>query len=429
MAQTTFAERTSPLTQRERTAHYGGGYWVIAGTRGDLAYSTDSVNWTKITPFTTDVIIGCCYGNGKWVVAGSTGELWVSDKPTSGWTLATNLGRATEHVAFGNSRFVAVGEAGKIAYSDNGTAWTSVSVEFTENLNAVCYGGGLFVAVGNGGLIASSPDGITWTDRTTASITGPLRCVTYRGGTFVLGGQSGVTAYSKDAVTWTLGSNNTTSTVNYIRAIVYASGKYIAVMYVSTGGGEVWESADGATWAVNNTTAGRLWCAATNGISVVMSGDNGKIYALETQSGSSGGSSHYTLIDGTLYVISSGRTLVNGTGYSIDKGKTLVGGTAYEVGFGVPVTIKLTGKNVGNVEYNGVQYTAPSEFEADIGDEIFVKTIAVPRGSTIYLNGNVVATGSGGAEYTYTVACGVIIDFQQSGSSYNVSLNVYITEE
>ena len=44
--------------------------------------------------------------------------------------------------------------------------------------------------------------------------------------------------------------------------------------------------------------------------------------------------SHRTLVNGTLYDVTSGKCLIGGTGYSIKKGKTLVGGTGYDIAFG-----------------------------------------------------------------------------------------------
>lgn len=138
---------------------------------------------------------------------------------------------------------------------------------------------------------------------------------------------------------------------------------------------------------------------------------------------------HRTIMDGTVYEIKGGKTLIDGTAYSIDKGKTLIDGTAYEVGFAEMVTITLTGTTYAYVEYNGTQYKAPATFEVAVGDQIYLQTNPAPRGGYIYLNGTQVATGSGSAQYSYTVTCDATIETKQNNSGANTSCSMYITEQ
>ena len=278
---TEWVSRTSPLTQRQRACVYGGGYYIVCGTSGDFAYSEDGVNFTKLEKFTSDVITGICYGKGTFVAIDSGGKLWVSTNPTDWVDTGNTFNTIIEAIAYANNRFVAVCDGGIVLLSDNGTEWQTVDTGTGKNLYGVCAGNGMFVAVGQGGTILTSVDGNTWTDRTNASVTGDLRCVGYGNGLFVAGGQGGVIESSSDTVTWTVGSSNTTLTINYIRAIVYAYGKFYAVMYASNGSGEIWVSSDSITWSVQYSASGRLWCAFASDDIVIVSGDNGAIYALD----------------------------------------------------------------------------------------------------------------------------------------------------
>lgn len=135
---------------------------------------------------------------------------------------------------------------------------------------------------------------------------------------------------------------------------------------------------------------------------------------------------HKTLIGGTAYEIDGGKTLIGGTAYKIDKGKTLVGGTAYEVGFAPSVAMIYVvghgGEDCGDGEYgqyansyityNGVMYTSPTTFEANVGDviECFADSEDM---FDIYVNG--VKVSGSGTTYTYTVTSNAKIELYSDG--------------
>lgn len=278
---TTWVKQTSTTNQRERACLYGGGYYIICGTSGEMTYSTDGSTWTEITPFTTDVITGICYGKGIFLAVDSGGKLWKATSPMDAWRdSGITLDVIIESICYANNRFIAACDGGFVVLSDDGENWKTVQTCTTNNLYGICAGDGMFIAVGATGTIITSIDGNTWNDRTNPAVTGDLRCVGYGNGMFVAGGAGGVIESSPDAVTWTVGTSNTTLTINYIRAIVYAYGKFYAVMYTSNGTGEIWVSEDAITWTVQYSTAGRLWCAASNDKMVFTSGDSGAIYTL-----------------------------------------------------------------------------------------------------------------------------------------------------
>ena len=405
ISQTTYSERTSPLTQRERAVHYGGGYFVVAGTGGDFAYSADSVTWTKVTKFTNDVITSVCYGNGKWVAIDSGFKVWVTTNLDSGWSEANLSGIDLGAVCYASSRFWACGENGYMGYSEDGVNWVQVPTGVTYKFYDICYGDGLILAGGAGGAIITSPDGLTWTDRTNSAYTADWRGVGYGNGVYIAGGTGGLIIYSDDkGVTWKQASSNTTATVNYIRAFTAMKGKLYTVCYISTGKGEVWESVDGANWTVKYTASGRLWCIDNNGSTSIMSGDNGKIYAIEID----------TSPDGAVFEIFGGADLINGTVYKKDYGKTLIGGTVYEVGFApaeATVTITMLSGAYYTpqihlwLEINGTKYqeiSLPTEITVPIGTVIQCCFQSAYSNNKIYLNDTVIAEGMETYDYTVT---------------------------
>ena len=180
-------------------------------------------------------------------------------------------------------------------------------------------------------------------------------------------------------------------------------GKIYAVLYISTGAGEVWESVDGANWTVKYTASGRLWCIDNNGSTAIMSGDNGKIYAIETD----------TSPDGAVFEVYGGADLINGTVYAKNYGKTLVGGTVYEVGFApaeATVTMQLSGAYYTPqihlwLEINGTKYqeiSPPTEITVPIGTVIKCCYNAASTTNKIYLNDTVIAEGVESYDYTVT---------------------------
>ena len=279
---TEWATATSTLSTRQRACCYGNGYYIVCGTSGELVYSQDAVNWTEIAPFTSDVITGMTYGKGRFVAIDSGGAMWYADETPANWDKADAVFSVIlESVTYANNRFVMTGAAGFVAFSDDGITWQEGSTGQSNDLYGIVYGAGKYVAVGYNGTVVTSFDGAAWTLRNDAAITASFRCVSYGGGLFVLGGQGGMIRYSDDGITWQTATSNSTSTVNYIRAIVYCEGTFYAVMYLSSGKGEIWTSADGASWMVQKSTAGRLWCMAEGDDIIFTSGDNGAVYVLD----------------------------------------------------------------------------------------------------------------------------------------------------
>ena len=269
----------SSFNARQRACCYGNGYYIVAGTSGQMIYSTDGVNWAQAESFTSDVITGLAYGNGRFIAVDSNGKIFVSSMPTK-WTLVYENELIIESVRYINNRFVSVGQGGFIATSQTGTEWKQLIPFTSNNLIDITYGNGYYVAVGASGSIFRSINTEDWFDHSISDF-GDIRTAMYSGNGFVAGGAGGKIAYSFDGIHWDMATNNTTSTVSWIRGFAYAEGRIYTVMYTSAGKGEIWVSVDnGVSWSVVKSGVGRLWCVCYGDGIFITSGDNGAVYAL-----------------------------------------------------------------------------------------------------------------------------------------------------
>ena len=274
---------TSPsgFNARQRSCCYGNGYYVIAGTSGQMAYRTKETAWVKPAAFTSGVITGLAYGNGRFLAVDSNGGVFTAATPDATWEQVFTASGVIESVRYLNNRFVAVGDNGFFATSLDGKEWTQKTAFTTNTLIDSAYGNGWFIAVGASGSIFRSINLNDWLDVSIADF-GDIRTVLFTVNGFVIGGAGGKIAYSTDGKSWSMATNNTTSTVNWIRGFAYAEKRIYAVMYISTGGGEIWVSKDGgATWAVDRSVSGRLWCVAHGDGVFFTSGDGGAIYEMD----------------------------------------------------------------------------------------------------------------------------------------------------
>ena len=275
-------QATSPITNRSRSCCYGNGYYVVAGTSGDLAYSTDSVSWTKLTPFTSAVITGIAYGNGKFLAVDSNGLLWSCNLvPYGEWSNIYTTTIQLEGIRFINDRFFAVGDSGYLAYSIDGISWQELNSNTTNGLIDITYGQGKYVAIGLNGAMVYSLNGQEWYDNTDTSFTTSYRHIAYGKNMFVAGGQNGAMRYSYDGLVWQNGTKNSTATVGWVRGFAYTSCRFYSVIYTTGGAGEVWYSENGIDWKVVYQTSGRLWTICEGDGIFITSGENGRIYTLD----------------------------------------------------------------------------------------------------------------------------------------------------
>jgi hypothetical protein len=216
---------------------YAGGYWLISGSGGRLAYSANAMNWTLLpgekTTFDNpgggprNFINALAYGQGKFVAGGGSGHVAYAANPAGPWQTTPktktvegwpNGGELVEVIfdewfinsmvfAEDQGRFAAVGGLdggpGKAAYSDDGVNWTQAGDIAPAGLgcmvNGIAYGGGAFVLVDNNGNAAYSTNAVAWTvidDTTFNTGTAAIKTVCYGDGKFVIAGSNGKIAYS-----------------------------------------------------------------------------------------------------------------------------------------------------------------------------------------------------------------------------------------
>lgn len=275
----------SGWTQRQRGCAYGNGWYVIAGMAGNIAVSRDAVNWTAVTPFLSGTITSVVYGAGRFALVDS-GSIWTATDPSGTWTKELDLpalasGYYYEGLVYAGGLFILVGGGGLIMTSSDAKEWKTAETGTTNDFYAITYGNGLFCAVGKNGQVSVSVTGEVWEDVSDPTFTTQLRAVACGNGLLVAGGQNGVMRYSYDGRTWYSGTDDSSSSVNYIRGIAYRNGRFYAVMYISTGKGEIWSSRDGVTWTLDIQTPGRLWCIAVGDDVFFTSGDSGNIHILD----------------------------------------------------------------------------------------------------------------------------------------------------
>jgi hypothetical protein len=274
---TAIPEGTGSGTSTFGTEWIGGIAWggpsvsqkfVAVGYNGKMAYSADGVNWTAIpngtgagtSTFYTNDILGIAWGgpsgNQKFVAVGGSGQMAYSSDGVN-WTAISTSTFGTDHIygitwggPSGNEKFVAVGKNGKMAYSSDGVNWTAISIStFDVGIERIAWGGPSgsqkFVAVGGLGMMAYSSDGVNWTAIPGGTGTGTSTFGSESiygiawGGTglnekFVAGAYNGKMAYSADGVNWTAippgtGAGTSTFGTSDINAIAYGNGKFVAV--------------------------------------------------------------------------------------------------------------------------------------------------------------------------------------------------------
>ncbi|MDR2701465.1 MAG: hypothetical protein LBB72_03430 [Spirochaetaceae bacterium] len=240
---------------------YGDGIFVAGDLNGNIMYSTDCRNWTKVKrPFPgwhSEAIDAIAYGDGTFVAA-SWERLAYSTNGTD-WTEVKNhpISGCIYAIAYGDGKFVAGDWDGKMAYSYNGINWAAVTDSKLKDISAIAYGGGKFVAGGynnNGTKIAYSSDGISWE---VSNITFPtfidtstINAIAYGDDKFVAVGDFNGKAYSYDGINWITVSDKifsfSVASLLNINAVAYGGGRFVL------GGdyGIMAYSGDGINWKV-----------------------------------------------------------------------------------------------------------------------------------------------------------------------------------
>lgn len=267
-------------------ATYGGGRFVAVTFNDSKAtYSSNGMTWEVSNLPATGYWVGIAYGNGLYVAISQTGQIAYSTDCIE-WTAATmpNTSVLWGGITFGAGVFVAYSSDGVFAYSTNGEAWTvATGTTNLKSCQCVSFVNGKFMAAALG-YIGTSSDGKTWTVGACSQ--------SFSGLSYINGKYIGVVIgsglyYSENGTTWTAVNG-----FNVLAAVYLAASDSVAVAVVS-GSKQALYTADGVTWSVatmpsvdewRNVCYGndRFLALASHGCAI--SKDGGKTYAAEDYS-------------------------------------------------------------------------------------------------------------------------------------------------
>jgi hypothetical protein len=174
--------------------------WVAASAKGAIYTSPSSIFFTN----TADLglpsarVSDIAFGGSLYVIVGSGGYAAASTDAVTWTTAPAVMSNATppvpvqfHHIAYDGKRFIAACDGGLIAMSVDGLAWTVVNSATTLNLSGIAVAStGEIVATGERGLTETSIDATTWTVRT-AVTTRKLNALAAVNGGFIAVGNDG----------------------------------------------------------------------------------------------------------------------------------------------------------------------------------------------------------------------------------------------
>jgi len=185
---------------------YCGGYYIISGRDGWIAYSTTlDGTWTtkQITASETrQTIHGIAYGNGSIVAVGIRGLIAHATTPDGTWTVVSDHPFDDKayffDVVFTGTTFVTVGGDVTIGYATNPNSWTKGKAVPPMDLASVAFGKNTLVTVGN------------------------------------------ATYYTNDHTsTWKIIPNSPFASTKYAEGVCFGNNTFVAVGYASEGKGSI----------------------------------------------------------------------------------------------------------------------------------------------------------------------------------------------
>ena len=221
-----------------RHAVYGDGKFVIVGTNGYSAVSSDTGRtWTSSEIGKgTGGFYGVAYGNNQFLAVQYNSDNVYSSSDGINWTFLDKLPTYLWHgICYGGGKFVALDNDGYVSTSTDGTSWTLAPQDLGSGYSwfDICYGNNKFVAIGAGGYISTSEDGLTWTSpvqKLDNSSSNNWYTITFGNGKFVALDNKGRIATSSDGDTWSSPSQELSSDCSWW-GIAYGNEKFIAIDY------------------------------------------------------------------------------------------------------------------------------------------------------------------------------------------------------
>ena len=187
-----------PTSQSLSAATFANSLFVVGGTGGVLASSTDGFTWTSRTSGSTAPINGLGYGAGVYVLAANGGYL-ASSTDAITWTSRTSFSTQTLSTVTFGTLFVVGGAQGLLITSTDGTTWTEEPIlNVSQGVLASAYNSGVYVVAGGGGTIYTSTDANTWVSRT-SNTSSSIQSMVSAGGFFAGTGVGGIVLNSYNA--------------------------------------------------------------------------------------------------------------------------------------------------------------------------------------------------------------------------------------
>lgn len=211
---------------------YGNNKFVACGNQYEIAYSADGGNWTLIQNNNVINSPSIAYGNGKFVIlSGLNSGFGCYSTNGVNWTKITFPNGYYIDTTYGNGKFVAI-EGGSsnyngVMYSSDGITWTKKSSALiSAHWRSIVYGNNKFVATNDyenyKRYAAFSSDGISWSTLSSKKDTIAYSGIYLNGKFFFVSGKD--ITYSSDLTTWELDSSPIS-----IASIAYGANKYVGV--------------------------------------------------------------------------------------------------------------------------------------------------------------------------------------------------------
>lgn len=240
---------TGATSAQYRSATYAAGRWLVTGSFGRIAQSTDNAaTWSENTVGTTnDVFTGATYFGGTWTLSGTR---TATSTDTQNWTFFNNPENAshTRGTLAPDGSVMLLGNQG-LLYKFSGGTFTRLDANNTfvsrsGGLNDALVFNNRLYAAGAAGAVYESTDGINFTLRQTSTSNNLFTLAAF-GGKLYAAGALGTIVSSTDGTNWqTVISNNSALTVASVNRLFAANGQLLA----ATSGGTILTSPDGTTW-------------------------------------------------------------------------------------------------------------------------------------------------------------------------------------
>ena len=288
----TWKEATTPFTTGTSTdkqlnsVAYGGGKFVAVGNNGNMAYSSNGVDWTLIdkssSPFSSENINKVVWENGKFVAISSYTLAYSSDGIT--WTKGALTASDTYHyqdlVSAHGTFFVAYN--GDYYYSStDGITWTKTNFS-SYGFADLAWDGSRFVAVCSTStpptpLYSSSDYGDTWT-QLGSNLSGKIYSIAYGNSTLVVVGNNATVMHSANGTTWTDGTVGFYNVPDVFKQVIWGSDMFVAFGNYSIFASCIAYSNDGDTWELALYTGILINSIAWGNDIFVAVCDSGKIW-------------------------------------------------------------------------------------------------------------------------------------------------------